>query len=77
MNRRRIDPTRYRQDPTNPRIRHLDGIPWNEAPKPPRLHLCRAQSQGWENLLDFTRRCACGAVKQSGAVWSGRNSRHP
>lgn len=70
-----LDSERYRPDPENPRIRHLDGIPWHEAPLPRRFHRCRSQTQGWLTLIDFTRYCACGATKQSGSRWTGRNSR--
>lgn len=73
MTRRSIE--RYQPDPTNSRIRHLDGIPWDEADPPGRWHFCWAQSQGWETLLAYTRRCACGAASTDGFMWTGRNSR--
>jgi hypothetical protein len=39
-------------------IRHKDGIPWHDAPAPPRMHSHWAQTTS--NRLD---RCACGATR--------------
>ena len=56
------------------RIEDLDGISWADAPVPPRLHRCKAQTQG---LLSsgWVYRCACGAISSDGRWGSRRNSR--
>ena len=55
-------------------LENVDGEPWFEAPLPPRLHRCKAQTRG---LLPtgLVCRCACGAISGNGHWWSQRNSR--
>lgn len=70
-------------------VRHLDGVPWHDAPVPRKLHRCFAQTIGDESdLLGIVRtieRCACGSISivdwrdLNRAVhmnnWAQRNSR--
>jgi cytoskeletal protein RodZ len=43
---------------------HLDGVPWWEAPAPPRRHKHWAQTTGWlHEGLERVERCACGAIQ--------------
>ena len=57
-------------------IEHLDGIPWWQAPIPPRLHVCAPQTRG---ILHDIDRCACGALRfrhgLGAGIWSDRNTR--
>lgn len=56
-------------------IEHRDGLPWFEAPLPPRIHRCSTQTSGWVGL-HLVVRCACGAIRRdSDRWWSDRNSR--
>ena len=81
------DPARWLQEPADefdfPRgyissndIKHLDGIPWHEAPLPPRFHRCKPQTKGWVGFSQVNR-CACGAIKDVGTQrgWCEKNSR--
>lgn len=43
-------------------ITHVDGIPYWEAPTPPRSHACQTQTEGWKEL-HVIQRCACGAMR--------------
>ena len=77
--------------PTDPVIKHLDGIPWYAAPLPWALHrLCRPQTVelwwerrpgDWSSSLPAGGRlfCACGGTldleREDGQGWVGRNSR--
>lgn len=46
------------------RIAHLDGVPWWEAPPPPRQHEHTPQTRGARSgNITFIERCACGAVR--------------
>lgn len=56
-------------------MRHLDRVPWWEAPIPRRFHLCRAWSTGYVHWLTSVDRCACGAISIGGHRWMDRNSR--
>jgi hypothetical protein len=58
-------------------LHHKDGVPWYQAPAPPRRHTCWAQTDGWTNWVNRVERCACGAIRYDGAhgVWMERNSR--
>lgn len=50
---------------------HRDGIPWDEAPLPRRLHRCSP----WSSDLRFDR-CACGGMRERGRLfWDFKNSR--
>jgi hypothetical protein len=40
------------------RIEHLDGVPWHDAPAPPRWHRHWPQSRSRQ-----AERCACGAIR--------------
>lgn len=72
----------YIQDPRNGpgehvSLRHLDGIPWHEAPVPSHRHKCWAQTDGWSGLNQVWR-CACGAIcspDKYAQFWADRNSR--
>jgi hypothetical protein len=48
------------------RVRHLDGVPWYDAPVPPKRHRCFAQTIGEESDLIGTHttieRCPCGGI---------------
>lgn len=54
---------------------HVDGIPWHDAPVPPRLHRCKPQTKGWVNFFTQVDRCACGAIRMDGGRWMERNAR--
>lgn len=54
---------------------HRGGIPWGDAPVPRTWHLCRAQTQGWVNLRDWSQICACGGTRIGNGPWQDRNSR--
>ena len=57
-------------------IEHRDGIPWHDAPCPPRLHRCRAQSNAWFDFFSQVQRCACGAIRSGRTpLWAEKNSR--
>lgn len=53
----------------------LNGVPWHEAPLPPRIHKCFVQTRGWIGF-DEVHRCACGAIRNPrfGGHWLERNS---
>lgn len=58
---------------------HRDGVPWNKAPLPPEVHVCRSQSKGMQ-ALGLVDRCACGAMRIPGiSGWDHKNWRrdHP
>jgi hypothetical protein len=55
--------------------RHVDGVPWYEAPLPRRFHRCRPQTSGRAGHFDFVDRCACGAIRWNARYWLERNSR--
>lgn len=59
-------------------MKHLGGVPWHEAPLPPRVHRCWAQTDGRINYFEQVQRCACGGIRTSavkGSDWFERNSR--
>jgi hypothetical protein len=60
-------------------IAHLDGIPWHEAPLPPKRHACWPQTAGFVRYFTYVERCACGAVNYDclgrDPRWQDRNSR--
>lgn len=56
-------------------VTHLNGVPWYEAPLPPRIHACYAQTRGWVNYFDRIDRCACGAVRRDRGRWMNVNER--
>lgn len=51
-----------------------DAVSWVDAPLPPRLHRCRAQTRGILST-GTVYRCACGAISRDGRWWSQRNAR--
>jgi hypothetical protein len=54
---------------------HLDGVPWYDAPVPPRFHRCKPQTRGWYKT-SFIERCACGAIRSQGSYgWISKNER--
>lgn len=68
-----------------PFVKHRGGVPWHEAPCPPRLHTCSAQTiQLWDTFTkagygynvchEGRLRCRCGAVSSVDG-WIGRNTR--
>jgi hypothetical protein len=58
------------------RQHHRDGIPWHQAPRPRRYHLCRPWTIGIGNYGPVFR-CACGALQLAGdRKWVGRNCRN-
>jgi hypothetical protein len=50
------------------------GVWWNEAPLPHRVHRCEAQTKGWTSGSTYVERCACGAIKSEGR-WTDKNWR--
>ncbi|GGU45591.1 hypothetical protein [Lentzea flava] len=59
------------------KIAHRDGIPWEQAPCPPRWHHCRTQTIGRVARLGIVERCPCGAIARDPfpREWIERNSR--
>lgn len=57
-------------------IQDLDGVSWDEVPKPRRWHRCRAQTRGFV-LGDYVERCPCGGMSAPARFkgWIERNSR--
>lgn len=55
-------------------VEHRDGVPWDQAPTPRRWHRCKAQTVEWYPETK-RERCACGATRDRGGQWVGRNSR--
>lgn len=56
--------------------RHLDGVPYWEAPIPGRFHKCWVQTLGWVQHVRRVDRCACGAIRLfPWPEWTERNSR--
>jgi hypothetical protein len=57
------------------KVWHIDGIPWHDAPLPPRFHWCWAQTRCEEFVgLGTVERCPCGAIRISGTrMWDERN----
>jgi len=71
-----LEPAKYKRTFDAPRIEHLAGVPWFEAPIPRKRHRCRAQTRG---LIGFemVHRCACGAIQNHSRFpgsWLERNS---
>lgn len=61
-----------------PPTKHRNGVPWNAAPLPRRLHRCTPQTWGHIGWFRDVQRCACGAARELGSLghgWRGRNSR--
>lgn len=57
---------------------HRGGVPWHEAPVPPRRHTCQPQTVGWTGYFNQVFRCACGAISnRPNRDWDERNSRQP
>lgn len=55
--------------------KHLDGVPWYEAPVPSRRHACWVQTLTWLHM-DRQHRCACGAMRNGFFdPWKARNAR--
>jgi hypothetical protein len=46
-------------------IEHLDGVPWWEAPPPPREHEHWAQTTGTLQVFEQVERCPCGAIRSN------------
>lgn len=69
--------------PVGLRLVHLHNVEWYNAPIPPRIHQCWAQTTGFDILgLRVAERCACGGVRLDGDNpyrlhdgWFERNSR--
>jgi hypothetical protein len=54
-------------------LESLGGVLWNDARLPYLRHRCSAQTRGWFGL-NYTERCACGAVRFSHqGPWAERN----
>lgn len=56
-------------------IIHRDEVPWTEAPLPPRIHKCFAQTVGALDNGNVINRCACGAFRYYPGPWDDVNSR--
>jgi hypothetical protein len=57
---------------------HIDGIPWHQAPIPPRWHHCRPWTIGTAtpDEHDPMHRCACGSFRLArNRYWVAKNSR--
>lgn len=61
------------------RLENINGVRWNEAPAPRRLHWCTPWTRGWVGLYDLRHieRCRCGGTRlnQQGP-WTGKNLRN-
>jgi hypothetical protein len=55
-------------------IHDKDGVPWHDAPRPLRLHFCKAWTYGWDGPL-YVERCSCGAIRLDRHIWMERNTR--
>lgn len=60
----------YIPDPTMPlnpliTMEHLNGVPWEEAPRPRRFHRHWAQTRGVADLR-MIERCPCGGLRIDG-----------
>lgn len=55
-------------------VLHAGGVPWYAAPRPRRIHRCRAHTVGWLPGTGYVSRCRCGATLIA-QIWSGKNSR--
>jgi len=67
----------YRSEDGSFEVTHRDGVPWFEAPLPPRKHECFAQTEGWSGWVNRVERCPCGAIRLDGrrGVWVEINAR--
>lgn len=55
---------------------HLDRVPWNRAPIPPKEHKCVAQTIGKGLVGETIERCACGGMRfDRTSLWIERNTR--
>jgi hypothetical protein len=59
-----VTPSPYIHDPT----RHLDNVPWYDAPAPPRRHRHWAQTKGVVSEREVWR-CPCGAFGGPQETW--------
>lgn len=59
----------------NEQIKHLDGVPWFDAPAPPRRHRCWPQTIGNLRPLETVHRCACGGFSYGDGIWIRRNEK--
>ena len=59
------------------RARSVGGVPWHEAPAPPRFQRCYSHTSGYVGLFDLVQRCSCGAIRNPGISkhWMEKNSR--
>lgn len=56
-------------------VHHVKEVPWNEASRPRRWHLCKVQTWGFIGNTLFSR-CPCGGIRRGLAgPWLERNSR--
>lgn len=55
---------------------HRGGVPWDEAPLPPRWHRCYPHSGVWHHteMETWLERCPCGGRRIEGRPWTARNS---
>lgn len=54
----------------------LEGVHWDKAKVPNRLHQCWVQTQYFSRSSHRMGRCACGGFTQDGGdTWTGRNFR--
>lgn len=58
----------------DPDVRHVNNVPWHEAPRPRAERWCWAQTTGWSGLNQIER-CACGAARMNRRAWLETNSR--
>lgn len=65
----------YRSPDGGVEVHHLNGVAWDVAPIPRRLHRCRPQTEGWTDWFTLIQRCACGAIRRNGSHWMGKNER--
>jgi len=54
---------------------HLDGMSWDMAPLPRRLHRCTPQTRGKTDRVASIERCACGATALNNGPFFDKNSR--
>ena len=57
-------------------IYDLDGVSWSDAPLPPRIHKCSAQTRGRDGFR-IVLRCPCGGINDTGGhgLWVFKNER--
>lgn len=61
-----------RANPVEAPVWSLGGVPWYEAPAPPRWHRHVPHSVGWFEPGDAVSVCPCGAIRAESEGWWAR-----